>query len=120
MKNVKSTLAAISIAIAIGLTGIALDEIGNLASRNAGLIIKVEREARAQGALAAKVAVVTKARRGNSVGNVDVWCGAIDEDRVELARLVPGWRSGPLDCRAIQAATVKSGGPPPAPTGVSK
>lgn len=81
---------------------------------------QIEREATAQGALAVQVATITKRNLDNRVKNVGTWCDAINANRIESKRTIPGWKLKPLDCKALERATVGSGGPVPIPTGVGK
>jgi len=84
------------------------------------LITEIKKEAKDQGDLAVRVAAITKSNLDNRAKNGGTLCNAINANRIELKRIAPGWQLMPLNCKALETATIKSGEPIPAPAGVSK
>lgn len=116
----------VSVVIAALLVGYGFAQIQESQRQQASLIVRIEKEATAQGDLAVRVAAITKSNLDNRVKNVGTWCGAINENRAEGIRknqFVTGARRSRLkllDCKALERATIQSGESIPIPAGVSK
>ena len=111
---------ALSVIIGALAIGWGFTEIQSQQTGQKTLIMNVEKEAKKQGDLSVAVAEIIKSNLDNRAKNIGTWCGAINANRIESKRTIPGWKLKPLDCKGLERATVKSGGPVPIPTGVSK